>query len=189
MCDGLGPQLKHGGGGVMKHGGGVMKHGGGGVMKHGGGGGGGMVWGCFSANGVGILHKVDGTINSDHYIKLLKFCAVPSFKHLHPNGNCVFQQDNASCHTSKKVKKWFEATNIEVMPWPGNSPDANPIDNVWEYIEANIADIHFRNVDGSYEAIKKVWLDISGDYIKKLIDSMKRRIQAIIKTRGGSTRY
>ena len=65
----------------------------------------------------------------------------------------------------------------------------NPIENVWDYIEANIADIHFRNVDELYEAMKKVWLDISGDYIKKLIDSMKRRIQAIIKARGGSTRY
>ena len=92
-------------------------------------------------------------------------------------------------HTSKKVKKWFEDNNIEVMPWPGNSPDANPIENVWDYFEANIADIHFPNVDELYEAIKKVWLDISGDYIKKLIDSMKRRIQAIIKARGGSTRY
>ena len=158
----MGPQLKHGGRGVM-------------------------VLGCFSANGVGKLHKVDGTINSDHYNKILKFCAVPSFKHLHPNGNCVFQQDNASCHTSKKVKKWFEDNNIEVMPWPGNSPDANPIEIVGEYIEANIADIHFRNVDELYEAIK-VWLDICGDYIKKLIDSMKRRIQAIINVLGGSTR-
>ena len=75
------------------------------------------------------------------------------------------------------------------MPWPGNSPDANPIENVWDYIEANIEDIHFHNVDELYEAIKKVWLAISGDYIKKLIDSMKRRIQTIIKARGGSTRY
>ena len=65
----------------------------------------------------------------------------------------------------------------------------NSIENVWNYIEANIADIHFRNVDELYEVIKKVWLDISGDYIKKLIDSMKRRIQAIIKAHGGSTRY
>ena len=75
------------------------------------------------------------------------------------------------------------------MPWPGNSPDVNPIKNVWDYIEANIADIHIRNVDELYEAIKKVWLDVSGDYIKKLIDSMKRRIHAIIKARSGSTRY
>ena len=53
----------------------------------------------------------------------------------------------------------------------------------------NIADIHFRNVDELYEATKKEWLDISGDYIKKLIDSKKRRSQAIIKACGGSTRY
>ena len=69
--DGLAPQLKHGGGGVVKHGGGGV-----------------MVWGCFSANGVGKLRKVDGTINSDYYSKILKFCAIPSFKQLHPNGNC-----------------------------------------------------------------------------------------------------
>ena len=82
----LAPQVKHGGGGVM-------------------------VWGCFSANGIGKLHKVKETVDSEHYIKILKFCAVPSMKHLFPNIQSILQQDNAPCHTSMKVKKWFGETS------------------------------------------------------------------------------
>ena len=52
---------------------------------------------------------------------------MPSMKHLFPNTQRILQQHNAPCHTSKKVKKWFEENNVEVIPWPGNSPDLNPM--------------------------------------------------------------
>ena len=157
----------------------TMKHGGGGIM----------VWGCFAKNGVGRLHKVDGNINAEHYLKIMKYCAVPSMKHLFGNQPAIFQQDNAPCHTAKAVKEWTDANNIQVLSWPGNSPDLNPIENIWDHLARQIAKEKFQNGKELLEKLKVTWQEIPLPYLEKLVDSMPQRIEAVIKAKGGATRY
>ncbi len=157
----------------------TMKHGGGGIM----------VWGCISSKGVGRLYKVNGTVNGEYYINILKYCAVPSLNHHFGDGEAIFQQDNAPCHTAKVVQTWMTKNNLTILAWPGNSPDMNPIEHVWDYIADKIKAIHFKNKDELWDRIKIEWNSIPIDYLTKLYDSMKRRVEAVIKCKGGSTRY
>ena len=97
----------------------TVKHGGRGIM----------VWGCMMTKAVGHLALVSGNLNSCGYIDLLENAMIPSTHRLSVSNDYVFQQHNARCHTSRQTMLWFLENNVNVMAWPAQSPDMNPIEN------------------------------------------------------------
>lgn len=89
-----------------------------------------MMWGCFSFNGIGPLKVIDGSLNSDGYINILQSVLIPQMNEWFGVGGGIFQQDNASCHNSKSTRKFMADNGLNVLKWPANSPDMNPIENL-----------------------------------------------------------
>ena len=87
-----------------------------------------MVWGCMGWNGVGMLLEVEGKMNADQYCQILDGGVVESFEKLEMEvGEQYFQQDNDPKHKSHKARQWFEDNDIQVLSWPSQFPDLNPI--------------------------------------------------------------
>ena len=75
-------------------------------------------------------------MNSEKYIELpQKSTVTQEMAKRFLQGTWIFQQDLASCHTSRRVKYFFVSNNISVLDWPGNSLDLNPIENLWSIIK------------------------------------------------------
>lgn len=148
-----------------------------------------MIWGAIAAAGRGGLWIMPKgtTINADVYLGILKEKLLPFMSIL----SCkVFQQDGAPVHTAKKVKSWIGQQNIEILDWPGSSPDLNVIENCWQVLKLKVAKTNPTSYDDLIQKIKQVWVtEITPEYCQKLCDSMPRRIQAVIDNNGYSTKY
>ncbi|GFX52998.1 uncharacterized protein TNCV_3228661 [Trichonephila clavipes] len=81
--------------------------------------------------------------------------------------------------------------NIPPLDWPGNSPDMNPIKNVWELMKREVVKDMITNKTQLLERILHVWNHPPQmqETIQSCIDSMPRRIEALIAVKGGSTKY
>ena len=101
----------------------------------------------------------------------------------------MFQQDGATCHTSKSVSEWFTEHKWKVSYWPANSTDLNLIENVWGLKKKAVEKKKPKNLDDLEAAVQEVWNGLSMDYLKSLIDSMIHRVQKCIEVQGHVTGY
>jgi hypothetical protein len=105
------------------------------------------------------------------------------------NMDWILQEDNDPKHRSKIAQKWKEENNVKVLPWPSMSPDQNPIENVWRLMKIKIQKKKIKSVHGLKVELGKEWNRFSPELAAKLVDSMKRRVAALMYANGDYTMY
>lgn len=146
------------------------------------------VWGSFSWRGVGPLVKIEGTMDKFVYLDILKNKMEPySFESLPVNW--IFMHDNDPKHTAAVVKTWLSQEKIPLLDWPAQSPDLNPIENLWNDVKTIVGQKKIKNLDELWEGVQEAWNSIPLDRCQKLIESLTRRCDAVIQNKGYSTKY
>nr|CAH7750837.1 unnamed protein product [Callosobruchus chinensis] len=103
----------------------------------------------------------------------------------------IFMDDNARPHRIRAVQQALENGNIARLELPAMSPDMNPIEHVWDYVSRAIFNRNNppRSTQELIVAATEEWDNILQEVINNLIIGMHRRVDALIRSRGGNTDY
>ncbi|KAF0710232.1 hypothetical protein AaE_012621 [Aphanomyces astaci] len=137
------------------------------------------------------LAFLEGRQDSAKYKNTLRGYMIPAMRDLSQksqSGTAVFQQDNASIHTSKLSTTWLKQLAWPTMDWPSKSPDLNPIENVWGVLARKVYanGRQFDSKEGLKAQILASWREIDQEYLHHLVDGMPTRVAQIILRRGHS---
>jgi hypothetical protein len=152
-----------------------------------------MVWGCMGWDGPGILCEVEGIMDSVQYVEILEDSLLGSLEKLGLSpADIYFQQDGDGKHTSNRAWDWFDDHGIGLLgPWPGQSPDLNPIEHLWTLLKRRIEEQEERakGVHDLWDKAAEEWGKITVEECRRLIESMPRRLEEVIRKKGGHTGY
>ena len=132
-----------------------------------------------------------GTLINAKYRDILDAHLFPSIANIFGNAQhpFVFQDDNAPAHRAARMDQWYDETGVNRVQWPAQSPDANPIENLWDDIKrANTKDRPTTR-EGLVRSIFRAWDSITQERLQGLYATMPRRMRAIIRRRGYPTKY
>jgi hypothetical protein len=171
-----------------------------------------MVWACFTGERLGPLIVCDdGGIGADEYEDIIYdglFSLIddlleppedPGTIQIADENTFIFMQDNAPCHKAEHILEFLSDHRIPVMDWPPQSPDLNPIENLWPEFKTRfhkrfleLFNHPSKSLEARYrygEVLQEVWYSQGMEMIEALIQSMPRRCTAVIEAKGGWTKY
>lgn len=148
------------------------------------------VWGTIGYRGLGPLKRVNGNLNALGYQNEILH-GLENFGQGLAGGNKkgIFMHDMAPPHSARSTRNFLCAQNTTVLDWPGNSPDLNPIENIWAHVQRQLPRTLPRNEQELWARIQTAWQEVPLSVVRNVISSMPARVDEVIRNRGGHTHY
>ncbi|KAK3570978.1 hypothetical protein QTP86_031835, partial [Hemibagrus guttatus] len=139
-----------------------------------------MLWAMFCWETLGPAIHVDVPLTRTTYLSNVADHVHPFMETVFPDGCGLFQQDNAPCHEAKMVQEWFDEHNneFEVLAWPPNSPDLNPIEHLWDVLDKQVRSMEAPpcSLQDLKDLLLKSWCQIPQHTFRDLVESVLQRL-------------
>ena len=127
-------------------------------------------------------------MDADGYISVLETGLKPYVQN--SSGPVRFMQDNDPKHTSRKAREWMEKEEINWWKTPAESPDLNPIENLWHELKEFLRrEIKPKTKDQLVNGILLFWETVTISKCRRYIGHLKKVVPKVIALEGGPTGY
>ena len=129
-------------------------------------------WFSLSLGWNNCLIVINENINAQTYINdVLSVEALPFIQFLGPN--VTVMHDNARPHSAALTRQFLATNNVSVLYWPANSPDLNPIQQVWDELGSCVRRNHaIHTVNDLAAALQAEWANLPAPFIQRYGNSM-----------------
>jgi transposase len=151
------------------------------------------VYAAISIEGRSTIKFFNENMTAGIYCDILEDTLLPAAERIYGNRSWTYVQDNDPKHTAKLTKEFIRINlkkTIPVEDWPPNSPDLNPIENLWSTLGERVARKNPTDIASMKKIIRQQWKKVATAEVRKaLIDSIPFRLKQVIKNKGGHTKY
>ena len=146
------------------------------------------VWAGISLKGRTGICIFDGIMNAQLYVDILDRTLLPYIRTVFQDQHYRFMQDNDPKHTSKLAQHYFESVGVNWWKTPAESPDCNPIENLWHELkeyQRRVIKPHSKQelVDG----ILQFWETVDIPKCTQYIRHLRKVIPRVIEMNGCAT--
>ena len=151
------------------------------------------VYAAMSIEGKSTIRFFTENMTAAIYCEILEDTLLPAAERIYGNRSWTYVQDNDPKHTAKQTQQFINNNlkkTIPVEDWPPNSPDLNPIENLWSTLGDHVARRQPKSIKHMKKIIREEWNNVATPEVRSaLINSIPNRLKDVIKNNGSHTKY
>jgi len=123
------------------------------------------------------------------YIQVLEQTLLPFLREVYPDTH-RFMADNDPKHTSNAAKKFLLENHVNWWRTPAESPDCNPIENLWHELKEYLRrEVKPRTKQELIDGIRAFWETVDIAKCTKYIQHLRKVMPKVIELQGAATGY
>ena len=142
------------------------------------------IWGGISSRGATRVIMFSGIMDAEKLKSIFRAGLLPFIQEKSPDGHKLFQDQDPK-HASSAIEEFFERNNVEWWPSPPESPDLNPIENVWGSMKQYLRTAYKpKNLEELKPGIERFWITLTPDVCKRYIGHLQKVMPKIVELQG-----